>query len=141
MNEGKINVESQSESKSQLDSQFPFFFNEGDTSISASYQQYSGQLMGYGGKRLFKDWGTLHPNPKDAQRARWSDAELNYLDDFERNAPKFEQYRKQLTSHCLQQIRNDETAVEIFHERHVLSSDRLSTGFDALMRKRKLFDI
>jgi hypothetical protein len=84
-----------------------------------------------------KPWGTSHPDPPERLRARWSEAELAYLDNFKRNSPQLDQYQKTITSHCLKYIRRDELAVPIFHQRHVLNSDRMSTGFEALERMRK----
>ena len=76
-------------------------------------------------------WGTQHPSPATAKRAKWSDEEITYLcnlvDTIQAEARGI--YSGCLMSECLRRIRADRTTRAIFHQRHVFNSDRLRTGY------------
>lgn len=76
-------------------------------------------------------YGINHPEYKkvDPEKVQWTDAEIAYMATWKRtNVVTVEdQYRQ--VSRCLAAIRDDPIAHEIFHEHHVLKSDRLRTGY------------
>ena len=83
---------------------------------------------------VIKDWGTNHPEYKSEKtRIKFSDDELFYM----RNLySKFNIDNRSLklfsAAYALSAIKNDPNATAIFHERHVLTTDRLRTGYHAI---------
>lgn len=77
------------------------------------------------------EYGINHPEYErvDPEKVQWTDAEIAYMASWKRtNVVTVEdQYRQ--VSRCLAAIREDPVAQKIFHEHHVLKSDRLRTGY------------
>ena len=75
-------------------------------------------------------WGAEHPSPSKSTRAEWSEAEVKYLTDLVETISA-ERYGKStnMMAECLKRIRKDSNARVIFHERHVLTTDRLRSGY------------
>ena len=91
----------------------------------------------------YETWGADHPdymprepgvaaNPK--AKARWSNSELRYI---ERWCTK---HNSASMKDLLECIRGDPKARTIFHERHVLKTDRLRAGYLAYLTKAGLND-
>jgi len=92
----------------------------------------SASAMGY------LKWGRDHPDgkvPADSNvRARWTNSELRYI---ERWCTK---HHSASMKDLLECIRGDSDARNIFHERHVLKTDRLRGGYQAYLTKAGLDD-
>jgi hypothetical protein len=82
-------------------------------------------------------WGTEHPcKGKTGSRIKWSDAELDYLSNTIDWCLSVDPDSKTLMASCLKIIkeRDNYKTRPIFHDRHVLKSDRLRAGYDTLKR-------
>jgi len=83
-------------------------------------------------------WGLNHPDYGLAldKKARWSKAELNYIKrwikhDRANNSIHHHYWR---ATRCLKQVRSDPEAKSIFHQRHILKSDRLRVGLETCLK-------
>ena len=71
-------------------------------------------------------YGTEHEDKDKVKRARFSSAELLYMQNL---IMTLDQTRSDFVARCLHHIQNDPEARPIFHERHVFHSGRLRGGF------------
>ena len=83
-------------------------------------------------------WGIDHPeygreNPK---RVTWTAEETAYIGAWIDSQPA-EMSRERLATRCLAAIRKDPSAQRIFHEHHILGSERLRNGIEAYFRSLK----
>ena len=83
-------------------------------------------------------WGLNHPDYHLAldKRARWSKAELNYIKRWIKHdrASNSIHHHYWPAARCLKQVRSDPEAKSIFHQRHILKSDRLRVGLETCMK-------
>jgi hypothetical protein len=81
-----------------------------------------------------KVWGTEHPNFGDNKtRIKFSESERRYLMELHTNYTENNTSLNSFSvSYALNHIKKDPIATAIFHERHVLSVDRLRTGLVSL---------
>ena len=69
-------------------------------------------------------YGTEHPDKDKVKRARFSSAELLYMQNL---IMTLDQTRSDFVARCLHHIQNDPEAMPIFHERHVFHSGALDS--------------
>ena len=81
-----------------------------------------------------EQWGIDHPDRSithDNSRARWTSEEKDYLlavaDDIISECGGTAPAR--LMSSCLKRIKEDQSTRRIFHRRHIMTTDRLRTGY------------
>jgi hypothetical protein len=81
-----------------------------------------------------EQWGIDHPDRSvinDKSRARWTPQEKEYLlavaDDIICECGGVAPER--LMKNCLQRIKEDQSTRRIFHKRHIMTTDRLRTGY------------
>ena len=83
-------------------------------------------------------WGLNHPDYGLAldKRARWSKAELKYIKRWIKHdrASNSINHHYWPASRCLKQVRSDPEAKTIFHQRHILKSDRLRVGLETCLK-------
>ena len=78
-----------------------------------------------------EDWGLTHPDRSSVGKARWTDAEKDYIEEAA-SALLLENaslYGPKLMSAVLRRIRADKSTRAIFHARHVLDAGRLRSGW------------
>lgn len=74
-------------------------------------------------------YGTAHPMfGVKTKKVRWTDDEIAYIDKFYARLVQAGDRLTTVAARCLDQIRQDEYAISIFHENHVVDSARLSHG-------------
>lgn len=80
-----------------------------------------------------KDWGSQHPMYlTSGDRIKWSDEEISYLNQWWAANGREKEKR---ASRCLIEILKDKKAVPIFHQKHILNSNKLTNGFDNLDKR------
>lgn len=67
-------------------------------------------------------WGSAHKDRNKHNKAGWSIAELKYIEKWNKSHP-FAGNRR--VYQCLKSIKEDKNAIPIFHQNHILKSDRL----------------
>ncbi len=83
-------------------------------------------------------WGVDHPqfSKENPKRVPWTAEETAYIGAWIDSQPA-EVSRERLATRCLAAIRKDPSAQRIFHQHHVLGSERLRNGIDAYYRSVK----
>jgi hypothetical protein len=77
------------------------------------------------------DWGRDHPDIKFPNtKARWTSAEKDYVRIWCGNFKIQYPDANNVVAKCLKHMRNDPTALRIFHPYHTLNSARLRWGYD-----------
>lgn len=77
-------------------------------------------------------WGTKHSCYKsDKARIAWDDAEVKFLGELANQLLKddYEKNHRLIIAKCLHIIKADKTALPIFHENHILSTNALKHGW------------
>jgi hypothetical protein len=88
-------------------------------------------------KHVHAEWGTAHPFfHSESERITWSDEEKRYLCKWFDYNLKAQPNTKNITSKCLEAIKRDPNALEIFHKRHIVDSGRLRVGYDHYLRQK-----
>ena len=102
-----------------------------ETDVAEAVEGYNGFAPGTAFQpRLLNEhekWGTEHPDKDKVNRARFSTKELLYMLHL---IETLDQTKINFVARCLHHIESDPDAIPIFHERHVLKSDRLRGGFE-----------
>jgi hypothetical protein len=80
-------------------------------------------------------WGTEHIDYDKAGKASWSMEEILYIQDWFHSNRYME---GQKCAALLKHIRSDKNAMPIFHQRHILKTDRLRAGIIALRKYEEL---
>jgi hypothetical protein len=83
-----------------------------------------------------QDLGKLTKSGTLAQRATWTDREVQYIADWE--AKNCSGYTKNKVAKCLEHIKQDAGAIKFFHPFHTLDTNRLREGFDKARREGKV---
>ena len=90
----------------------------------------------------YAPWGAQHPDLGRDGKAKWTEEEIQFLEDWSINdrnvASTFHSNTNNKYSRCLKAVKADLAAVKIFHPRHVADSTRIRGGFEALKRKQRI---
>jgi hypothetical protein len=96
-------------------------------------------MQGNGAQIIQDNWGTDHPcyNETIVRFVKWSDAEIEYIRIWYNTNRQKNPNMLNISVKCLEYIRNDQSAIPIFHCAHIKDSGRIRSGISYFERNEE----